>query len=171
MRRYQTPHALSPEAGAVITDTLEAVAREGARRMLEHALRAEVDEHLGRARYERGPAFSGYRNGYARPREIGIGTWSVPVRAPRVSDIPPDAPPFESAILPRRRYLSASTQRLFARLYLEGLSSGDFEPAFRELLGERAPLSASTIVRLKDTWAADYRAWRARPISGRYAYV
>ena len=37
MRRYQTPHALSPEAGAVITDTLEAVAREGARAMLEHA--------------------------------------------------------------------------------------------------------------------------------------
>lgn len=171
MRRYQTPHACSPEAGAVITDTLEAVAREGARRMLEHALRAEVDERLGRARYERGPAFSGYRNGYARPREIGIGTWSVPVRAPRVSDIPADAPPFESAILPRRRYLSASTQRLFARLYLEGVSSGDFEPAFRELLGERAPLSASTIVRLKDTWAADYRAWRERPISGRYAYI
>ena len=69
-------------------------------------------------RYERGPAFSGYRNSYARPLEIGIGTWAVPVRAPRVSDIPPDAPPFESAILPRRRYLSASTHRLFARLYL-----------------------------------------------------
>ena len=171
MRRYQTPHALAPEAGAVITDTLEAVAREGARRMLEQALRAEVYEHLGRAHYERGPAHTGYRNGYARPREIGIGTWSVGVRAPRVSDIPPDAPPFESAILPRRRYLSASTQRLFARLYLEGLSSGDFEPAFRELLGERAPLSASTIIRLKDAWAADYERWRARPISGRYAYI
>lgn len=37
-----------------------------------------------------------YRNGYARPRDIGIGTWWVPVRAPRVSDTPPDAPPFES---------------------------------------------------------------------------
>jgi len=171
MRRYQTPHALAPETGAAITDTLETVAREGARRMLEFALRAEVDTALGRARYERGGAHTGYRNGYARPREIGIGTWSVGVRAPRVSDLPPDAPPFESAILPRRRYLSASTQRLFARLYLEGLSSGDFEPAFRELLGERAPLSASTIVRLKDEWASDYARWRARPISGRYAYI
>ena len=171
MRRYQTPHALAPEAGAVINDTLETLAREGARAMLERALRAEVDEHLGRARYARGPAFSGYRNGYARPREIGIGTWSVPVRQPRVRDTPPDAPPFASTILPRRRYLSASTQRLFARLYLEGLSGGDFEPAFRELLGERAPLSASTIVRLKDAWAADYARWRERPISARYAYI
>ena len=87
MRRYQTPHALSPETGAVITDALETLAREGARAMLDQALRAEVDEHLGRARYERGPEFSGYRNGYARPREVGIGTWSVPIRAPRLSDL------------------------------------------------------------------------------------
>lgn len=145
MRRYQTPHALAPEAGAVINDTLETLAREGARARLDQALRAEVDEHLGRARYARGPAFTGYRNGYARPRQIGIGTWSVAVRQPRIRDTPVDALPFSSAILPRRRYLSASTQRLFARLYLEGLSSGDFEPAFRELLGERAPLSASTM--------------------------
>jgi putative transposase len=171
MRRYQTPHALAPEAGAVIHDTLESLAREGARAMLDRALRAEVDEHLGRARYERGPTFAGYRNGYARPREVGIGTWSVEVRAPRVSDTPPEAPSFESAILPKRRYLSQDTQRLFARLYLEGLSSGDFEPAFRELLGERAPLSASTIVRLKDEWAADYARWRTRPIADRYAYI
>jgi transposase-like protein len=171
MRRYQTPHAVAPEAGAVIIDTLETIAREGARRMLEWALRAEVDERLGRARYEPGGRETGYRNGYARPREIGIGTWSVPVRAPRVSDLPPGAPPFESAILPRRRYLSASTQRLFARLYLEGLSSGDFEPAFRELLGEKAPLSASTIVRLKDEWATDYERWRERPIADRHAYI
>ncbi len=63
MRRYQTPHALAPEVGAVITDTLETLAREGARAMLDRALRAEVDEHLGRARYERGPTFTGFRTG------------------------------------------------------------------------------------------------------------
>jgi transposase-like protein len=51
------------------------------------------------------------------------------------------------------------------------LSTGDFEPAFRELLGAKAPLSASTIVRLKATWADGYAAWRRRPISARYAYV
>lgn len=40
-------------------------------------------------------------------------------------------------------------------LYLEGLSSGDFEPGFRELMGERATLSPS---------------WRHRPITARYGY-
>jgi transposase-like protein len=139
--------------------------------MLERALEAEVDVFLGRLRYAPGGRETGYRNGHGRPREIGIGTWAVEVRPPRVSDLPPGSEPFASALLPRRRYLSQETQRLFARLYLEGLSSGDFEPAFRELLGEKAPLSASTIIRLKAAWEADYRTWRERPITGRYAYV
>ena len=55
MRRYQTPHALAPVTGAVITDTLETIAREGARRMLEHALRAEVDERLDAPATNAGP--------------------------------------------------------------------------------------------------------------------
>lgn len=170
MARYHAQQP-APTAGAVIPDTLEAVAREGARRMLQRALEVEVDVALGRARYAPGGVETGYRNGHGRPREIGIGTWSVEVRPPRISDLPAGSEPFSSALLPKRRYLSQDTQRLFARLYLEGLSSGDFEPAFRELLGERAPLSGSTILRLKATWEADYRAWRSRPIEGRFAYV
>ncbi len=170
MARYHARKP-APTSGAVVTDTLEAVAREGARRMLAHALEAEVHVFLGRDRYAPGGPETGYRNGYGRPREIGIGTWSVMVRPPRVSDLPAGTPPFESALLPRRRYLSLETQRLFARLYLEGLSTGDFEPAFRQLLGEKAPLSASTIVRLKATWADDYAAWQRRPITARYAYI
>jgi transposase-like protein len=170
MARYHAP-APAPTAGAIVVDTLEAVVREGARRMLQRALEEEVDVFLGRARHAPGGATTGYRNGHGRPREIGIGTWSVEVRPPRVSDLPPGSEPFSSTLLPRRRYLSAQTQRLFARLYLEGLSSGDFEPAFRELLGERAPLSGSTILRLKAAWEAEYEAWRRRPIEGRFAYV
>jgi len=137
-----------PEAGGVIPDTLETIAREGARRLLADALRAEVDAYLERPRYAPGGDCTGYRNGYGREREVGIGTWSVTVRR-----------------------LSAETQRLFARLYLEGLSSGDFEPAFRQLMGEKAPLSGSTILRLKATWEQEHEAWRARPISAAYAYV
>ena len=143
------PEPAEPPA-AVVNQTLEELAREGARRMLERALAVEVDEFLGRPRYERRMlAEHGYRNGYGRPRPVAIGTWPVEVRAPRIRDLPDDAPPFHSSILPRRRMLSAETQRLFARLYLEGLSSGDFEPAFRELLGEYATLSSGTILRLK----------------------
>ena len=139
--------------------------------MLERALHSEVDGYLGRRRYDRvDDDFSGYRNGYAREREISIGTWSVEVRPPRVADSPGHIPPFRSSILPRGRNLTYPTQRLFARLYLEGMSSGNFEPAFRELLGHRAPLSSSTILRLKEDWRAEYTIWRTRPITERYAY-
>ncbi|MEJ7804211.1 MAG: transposase, partial [Candidatus Limnocylindria bacterium] len=165
------PEPSEPPA-TIVNHTIEELAREGARRMLEQALAVEVDEFLGRPRYERRMlAEHGYRNGYGRPRAVAIGTWPVEVRAPRIRDLPDDEPPFHSAILPRRRMLSAETQRLFARLYLEGLSSGDFEPAFRELLGEYATLSSSTILRLKEEWAAEYAAWRVRPLSARYAYI
>lgn len=170
MARCHAP-APAPSAGTIVLDTLGMVAREGAQRMLQRALEDEVRSFLGRDRYAPGGRATGYRNGHGRAREIGIGTWSVEVRPPRISDLPPGAEPFSSALLPRRRYLSQDTQRLFARLYLEGLSSGDFEPAFRQLLGERATLSGSTILRLKADWEADYRAFRSRPIEGTFPYV
>jgi putative transposase len=170
MARYHAPKPAS-DATAVVADTLESIAREGARRMLERMLIEEVDAVLGRPRYAKGGTATGYRNGYAREREVGIGTWSVPVRAPRVSDLPPGSEPFASSILPRRRYLSMETRRLFARLYLEGLSSGDFEPAMRQLMGDAATLSPSTIIRLKAEWQAEYATFRSRPITRRFAYI
>lgn len=61
---------------------------------------------------------------------------------------------------------------MFARLYLNGLSSGDFKPVFRALLGEDAPLSSSAILHLKDEWAAKYRAWQTRSLTKhRYPYL
>ena len=58
-----------------------------------------------------------------------------------------------------------------AQLYLEGLSTGDFEPVFRALLGETAPLSASSIIRLKEEWQAEFEAWHDRRLDQhRYLY-
>ena len=70
-----------PSDQPAISETLEELAREGARRMLERVLHSEVDGYLGRRRYDRvDDDFAGYRNGYAREREISIGTWSVEVQ-------------------------------------------------------------------------------------------
>lgn len=82
-------HDNAVEGGKVvgeIVDVLDRLARDGARQMLERALAAEVEEFLGRERYARGGEFRGYRKGYSRPRTVGIGTWAVPVKAPRVSE-------------------------------------------------------------------------------------
>ncbi len=54
---------------------------------------------------------------------------------------------------------------MLPELYLHGLSSGDFEAALCKLLGEGAPLSASSLARLKAQWSADYTAWKQTDLS------
>lgn len=55
---------------------------------------------------------------------------------------------------------------MLPELYLHGLASGDFELALRGLLGEGAPLSASSIQRLKAKWELEYDAWKKQDLSG-----
>lgn len=171
MAAYQSPVSRLAGARPEVAEQLEELIEEGVRGIVERVLAAEVDTYLGRRRYQRKGDFRGYRNGYARERLIGMGSWSLPVRAPRIAATPPGQPAFQSAIVPPGRYWTRRAQSLMTRLYLEGLSSGDFEPVFRQLLGERAPLSANTVLRLKDEWQAEYEAWARRPLTGRYPYL
>jgi transposase-like protein len=142
--------------------------------MLVAALEEEVTDFLERFRYQRSKQFRGYRNGYHLPREITVGLGPVEVRVPRVAKVPREVAPqgFQSQIVKRYERASETTKRLFTRLYLEGLATGDFEPVFRELVGETTALSPNAIVRLKECWEKEYEAWRRRPLwEHRYAYT
>jgi len=149
------------------------IVREGARKMLQSALEKEVDDFLGRHRYQRTEEQRGYRNGHLPKRSIGVGMGAVEVSLPRVSDVPKEVSQsgFQSEIVTSYQRRSRTQARLMVRLYLEGLSSGDFEPVFRALVGETAALSASSIVRLKEEWQQEYETWRKRPLRGRYVYL
>lgn len=160
--------------GSAVFDSLEAYVREGARRILAAALEEEVTAFLGRPRYERGKPFRGYRNGHHPARELTVGVGAVEVRVPRVADVPPEVARdgFQSQVVQRYQRSSQATQELFLRLYLEGLATGDFEPVFRELVGETTALSANAVVRLKERWGEEYEAWKQRPMGEhRYAYI
>ena len=91
---------------------------------------------LGRGRYDRNEEFRGYRNGYHPSHELTVGVSAVEVKVPRVSDVPAEvsANGFKSKIVKRYERTSRQTQDLFRKLYMEGLSTGDFEPVFRELV-------------------------------------
>ena len=157
-----------------VQEALEVYVQEGARRMLVAALEEEVNAFLGRHRYERGKMFRGYRNGYHHSREITVGLGPVEVQVPRVAKVPRNVAPkgFQSQIVRRYQRASQVTQRLFSRLYLEGLATGDFEPVFRELVGETTALSANAVVRLKERWGKEYEVWRSRFLGNRqYAYI
>jgi transposase-like protein len=137
--------------------------------MLAAVLEEEVTAFLGRRRYERVKGMRGYRNGYHPAREVTVGVAPVEVRVPRVAGA---SEGFQSQVVRRYQRASQATQDLFARLYLEGLSTGDFEPVFRELVGATTALSPNALVRLKEQWGEEYAAWRRRPLKGhRYAYV
>lgn len=154
-------------------DYLERLVREGAQKALQAAVEQEVDEFLGRLRYERSAEFRGHRNGHLPARQIGVGMSNVGVRVPRVRDVPAEVSPegYHSQIVNRYERRSRTQARLLVRLYLEGLSTGDFEPVFRALVGETAALSQQSILRLKEEWKQEFEVWRRRPLKRRYPYL
>ena len=158
---------------------LDEIAREGARRMLLEALKAEVDDYLERHRSERdeqGHALV-VRNGHAQTRKVTLGAGTVELKAPRVNDRRLDESGrrqrFTSHILPPYMRRSPKVAEVLPILYLRGLSTGDFRPALEALLGkDAAGLSPASIARLTAGWEKEYTDFRCRDLSGReYVYV
>jgi transposase-like protein len=152
---------------------IDEIVREGARRMLAEALRAEVDDYIARfaeVRDENGHRLV-VRNGSHAPRDVLTSAGSVPVVAPRVNDkrVDPETGErqrFSSAILPPWARKTPRIEEVLPLLYLHGLSSGDFVPALGQFLGSSKGLSASTVTRLTETWKAEARAFGERDLSG-----
>ncbi|HPP29207.1 MAG TPA: IS256 family transposase [Phycisphaerae bacterium] len=159
------------EAREVVEDQLEALAREGARRMLCQALSEEVDAYLGRGRYERTEVYRGYRNG-STPRKLTLGSGTIDVAVPRVRGVPAGQEPFESKIVRKYQRRSDTIDETFMNLFVEGLATRDFEPALRLLVGQDAPLSPSTISRLTKQFKEQYEAFDRKNLSGqRFVYI
>jgi len=74
---------------------------------------------------------------------------------------------FESRVLPLFKRQTKEVAALLPELYLHGLAEGDFELALRGLLGEGAPLSKSSIQRLREEWEVSYQAWNRRSLEDR----
>ncbi len=132
--------------------------------LIQDLLEQEVTEFLGRARSVRRSESDndvGYRNGYAPPRRLTLSSGTIRIRRPRIRDTEER---FESRLLPLFVHRTREVADLIPELYLHGLSEGDFDLALRGLLGEDAPISASTVARLKDKWNAELAEWRARPL-------
>jgi transposase-like protein len=163
-----------------VDDPLTEIARDGARRMLAAALRAEADAFVeqhaeevladGRQRV--------VRHGYGPERSLQTGIGALDVRRPKVRDRAADTPAekrirFSSGILPRWARRSKSLDALLPVLYLRGISTGDFQEALSAILGTDAPnLSPSVLSRLTGDWQQDYDRWQRRDLSARrYVYI
>jgi transposase-like protein len=162
-----------------VDDPLTEIARDGARRMLAAALRAEADAFIAQHVEEVLPDGRQrvVRHGYGPERSIQTGIGALDVRRPKVRDRaagPADEKVrFSSAILPKWARRSRSLDALLPVLYLRGISTGDFREALSAILGADAPnLSPSVISRLTEGWQQEYDRWQRRDLSARrYVYI
>ena len=152
----------------VCYESLEGWAREKMQGWIQDILEQEITDLLRRQKSERRAGHGlidtplGSRNGHGKPRKMGMMNGTVTVRRPRVRDLEER---FESKILPLFKRQSKEVRDMLPELYLHGLSSGDFELAMRGLLGEGAPLSASSIQRLKAKWELEFDSWKKQDLS------
>lgn len=159
MRKQSTD---AQSASRVTWEHLEEWVRQNVQGFLQAILEEEVTEFLGRRRSQRRQAVDavpGYRNGYGKGRKLTVRCGTVTVRRPRVRGLEER---FASRILPLFARRTAEVNALIPDLYLHGLAEGDFELALRGLLGEGAPISASTVARLKAKWQGELAAWGHR---------
>jgi transposase-like protein len=160
----QGEHREKAESKEIFYREVEEWAREKIRGHLQGLLEEEVTEWLGRERGKRkwnSLEQPGYRNGYGKPRRFTLSMGTVEIRRPRVRNLEER---FVSRVLPLFKRQSREVRDLLPELYLHGLASGDFELALRGLLGEGAPLSASSLQRLKEKWEQEYEQWKGAAI-------
>ncbi|MEO1530062.1 MAG: IS256 family transposase [Planctomycetota bacterium] len=152
--------------------------REGARRMLQSAIDAEVEAFVQKhdeKRDENGRRLV-VKNGSLPEREILTGAGAIPVKQGRVRDNTKDPEKrvvFSPSVLPAYLRKTEAIEELIPWLYLKGISTSDFGEALQALVGERARgLSANVVVRLKEQWCDEYDQWSKRDLSEkRYVYV
>jgi putative transposase len=161
MGKLTTTHR---DSSSEIWDCLEEMVRTKVRQFIQALLEDEVTELLGRGKSERRRALDSppaYRNGYGKRRRLTLGCGTITLRRPRVRGLEER---FKSRILPLFARRTKEVNQLIPQLYLHGLAEGDFDLALRGLLGEEAPISASTVARLKESWQAEWEQWRRRSL-------
>lgn len=160
---------------AACTDVLTEVLRQGARRLLQQAIEAEVQAYILEHAEQRDEA--GHRlvvrNGHRPERQIQTGIGLVSVCQPRVNDQRIDEQGqrirFTSQILPPYLRRTRSIDQLIPWLYLKGISSGDFGQALAAILGqEPRNLSATTVMRLKEIWRQEWEKWSHRSVDDKH---
>jgi len=149
-------HIIALEDRAESLDPLTELLRAGARQLIEQAVEAELQELLA-AHADRllADGRAGVvRNGSLPEREIQTSLGPVTVRIPKVRAKTGEPVTFRSALVPPYVRKTRSLEAALPWLYLKGVSSGEMEAALEVLVGPEAKgLSASTVSRLKHSWA------------------
>jgi putative transposase len=143
---------------------LEDVARLSVRLVFQAALEAEVEEFLGRARYQRrGDADRpGSRNGHQPPMTVKTTMGAVELQRPKLRGTDQA---FCSRLFGAGVTRTHALESLVISGWVRGLSDRDIEATLAEVLGPEAALSKSTVSRICSAIREEFAAWRARDLA------
>src|SRR5882762_4981329 len=165
-------HIGGVESKEIFYEEVEGFARVKIRQHLQDLLEPEVSELLGREKSERkGDTLEqpDDRTRYGQKRRFILSLGTIEIHRPRVRNLDER---LVSKVLPLFKINTQQVRDLIPELYLHGLAGGDFELALRGLLGEGAPLSASSLQRLKEKWQGEYEQWKSTTIEEKdWAYL
>lgn len=150
---------------AKFDDPLTNLLRSGARKLIEQAVEAElqelIDKHKSKRTVDGKAAVT--RNGHLPERELQTGIGPVTVKIPKVRSKTGEPVTFRSTLVPPYVRKTRSIEAALPWLYLKGISTGEMEEALSILVGSDAKgMSANVISRLKKEWGDEYNAWQKR---------
>lgn len=135
-------------------------------RMINRALAAEMDAHLGYDKGERGDdgtRRSNTRNGKLS-KTIKGKFGEIAIETPRDRE-----GSFEPQLVQKRQIRLAGMEDKILTLYAKGMTTRDIEHAMQELYG--VTISHTIISQVTDAIIDDVRAWQSRPLDAVYPIV
>jgi transposase-like protein len=136
--------------------------KELTKAILEKALSAEMDDHLGYERYEKSKG-NNYRNGsYSKNLMTDHGTLELEIPRGREGE-------FEPIVVPKKQTRIKGLDDKILSLYAKGMSLSDIKLQIQELYG--AEISESLISKITDNVMEEVKLWQARPLDSLYPIV
>ena len=133
------------------------------KRIVEKAMNAEMDQHLGYEKYQRNPNTKNSRNGTSKKHiSTEIGAVSI--------DIPRDrSGEFEPQIIPKHKKRFAGFDDKIISMYALGMTTRDIQFHLLDIYG--VEVSAELISTVTDAIMDDVKEWRNRPLDNLYPIV
>lgn len=153
------------EKGVNLSEALKegGILQQLTKRLVERALQAEMEEHLGYAKYERVSSVENARNGVSQ-KSIITNNGVVTVDIPRDRESS-----FEPVLIGKRQTRIDGLDQKILSLYAKGMSLSDIKIQLEELYG--ANVSESLISRITDDIMDEVKSWQNRPLERVYAIV
>ncbi|ROT47043.1 IS256 family transposase [Candidatus Cardinium hertigii] len=130
--------------------------------IVERALGAELDDHLGYSKYSRNESDNSRNGSYTKRLTTDHGAIDL--------DVPRDrSGTFEPIIIPKQQRRIDGLDQKILSLYAKGMSLSDIKIQLEELYG--ATISESLISKITDNVMDEVVLWQNRPLESVYAIV